>query len=97
ALPISHYMGDALWSGCEVLDRISEEFERRMDAAQYSVRIFFSDFAICASKEVNHQADMICQKIEGYETSKIEKAEEPIREAETYLNRLEQETQQWRT
>ena len=27
----------------------------------------------------------------------IEKAEEPIREAETYLNRLEQETQQWRT
>lgn len=93
----THYMGDAFWAGCEVRDRISEEFKRRMDAAQYSVRLFFSDFAICASKEVNHQADMICQKIEGYETSIIEKAEEPIREAETYLNRLEQETQQWRT
>lgn len=93
----THYMGDAFWAGCEVRDRISEEFKRRMDAAQYSVRLFFSDFAICASKEANHQADMIYQKIEGHESSIIEKAEEPIREAETYLNRLEQETQQWRT
>ena len=92
-----YYKADATEAGRKIENSIREAFKNRISDVEHSIRSFFSDFSANASKEAKQRADVIDQKIKSYERSIIEKSESPIREAETYLNRLEQETQQWRT
>lgn len=92
-----YYKADATEAGRKIENSIREAFKNRISDVEHSIRSFFSDFFANASKEAKQRADVIDQKIKNYERSIIEKSEIPIREAETYLNRLEQETQQWRT
>lgn len=95
-IEIPTYKADAYWAAYEIEDRIKEAFKIRIDDAEHSIQLFFSNFTTNVSKEANQRVDMIDQKIKNYERSIIEKAETPIREAETYLNKIEQETRQWK-
>lgn len=95
-IEIPTYKADAYCAAYEIGNRIQEAFKNRISDVEHSIRSFFSDFSTNASKEAKQRADVIEQKIKNYEQSIIEKSEIPVREAEIYLDKLEQEAQQWK-
>lgn len=95
-IQIPTYKASAYSAAIEIEDRIREEFKNRIDDAEQSVQLFFSNFSTTASKEAKQRADAIEQQIKSYECSIIEKAEASIHKAEIYLGKLEQEAQKWK-